>query len=256
MRNIKLLIAYNGKNYSGWQIQNWDITIQEEIEKALSKICKNKVKIIGAGRTDSGVHARGQVANFLTDADSIPAEKFSVALNSILPNGIRILESSLVADSFNARYNAVKRVYEYNLTNVEALMPWERDFSFYVRDSLNIVQLNNIVSPLVGKHDFTAFSASMEEYKSPVRAVFASSFYFKYPFVVYRIAGNSFLRKMVRSIVGTIVSINRKGGSGADMEKILTSLDRSQAGTTAPPRGLFLDAVYYTSDFKKEREKK
>lgn len=256
MRNIQLLIAYNGKNYSGWQMQSQDITIQEEIEKALSKICKNKIKITGAGRTDAGVHARGQVANFLTDADSIPPEKFSVALNSLLPNGIRILESFLTTDSFNARHDAVKRVYEYNLTNVDALMPWERDFSFYVRDCLNIEKLNNIASVLVGIHDFSAFSAPMEEHLSPIRAVFASSFYVKYPFVVYRITGSGFLRKMVRSIIGTIVMINRQGGSGADMKKILTYRDRTQVGTTAPARGLFLVAVYYASDLKKERENK
>lgn len=255
MRNIELLIAYNGKNYSGWQMQSQDITIQGEIEKALSKICKNKIKITGAGRTDAGVHARGQVANFLTNADSIPAEKFSIALNSLLPNGIRILESSLASDSFNARHDAVKRVYEYNLTNVEALMPWERDFSFYVRDCLNIEKLNDIASVLVGIHDFSAFSAPLEEHLSPIREVFASSFYVKYPFIVYRIAGSGFLRKMVRSIVGTIVSINRKGGSGADMEKVLTSLDRTQTGTTAPARGLFLVTVYYASGLKRKGRK-
>ncbi len=245
IRNIKLLIAYNGKNYAGWQIQDNDITIQGIIEEALKKIHKYEIKITGSGRTDSGVHARGQVANFKTDLNSLPAEKFALALNSILPDDIRILESREVNISFNSRYDAVERIYKYQLTDIYKIMPWERDFSMYINKKLDINILNNIASVVVGTHDFSAFSAPMEEHVSPVRTIYSSSFFPSYPYIIYKISGNGFLRKMVRSIIGTIVEIYKNGQGRDNFEKILKSCDRSLSGATAPSRGLFLDSVIY-----------
>ena len=253
VRNIKLVIAYNGKNYSGWQIQDNDITIQGIIEEALKKIHKHEVKIIGAGRTDSGVHATAQVANFMTDLASLPVEKFSLALNSILPDDIRILESNEVNPSFNSRYDAIERVYKYQLTDINSIMPWERDFSMYINKKLDIAALNNIASVIVGTHDFSAFSAPMEDHVSPVRTIYCSSFYPSYPFIVYKISGNGFLRKMVRSIIGTIVEIYKNSGGKKEFEEILKSKDRSLSGATAPARGLFLDSVIYN---RKSRDEK
>jgi len=244
-RNIKLIIAYNGKRYAGWQIQDNDITIQGTIEEALKKIHKHEVKIIGAGRTDSGVHAIGQTANFVTDISSIPTENFSRALNSILPDDIRILESREVALSFNSRYDAIERIYKYQLTDIYTIMPWEKEFSMYVDKKLDITVLNDIASAVIGTHDFSVFSAPMEEHVSPVRTIFNSSFYPSYPFVIYKISGSGFLRKMIRSIIGTIVEIYKNNGRKEDLEKILKSEDRSMAGATAPAWGLFLDKVIY-----------
>jgi len=247
-RNIKLTIAYYGKNYAGWQIQKNDKTVQGEIEKALSIIHKSDVKITGAGRTDSGVHARAQVANFRTQLDSIPSGKFSLALNSLLPDDIRILESREESPSFNSRYDAVKRVYKYYLGDKMVMTPWERSMAMYVNKPLDINALNSYASIIEGKHDFTSFSAPMEEHVSMVREIFSSVFYPEYPFIVYKIAGSGFLRKMVRSITGTIIHLYTSGGTPEDFREILKSLDRSKAGTTAPAYGLFLDSVHYAGD--------
>ena len=252
-RNIKLIIAYNGKNYAGWQIQENGVTIQGIIEEALKKIHKCEIKITGAGRTDSGVHARGQVANFKTEISSIPAEKYSLALNSILPDDIRILESKEVNLSFNSRYDAVERIYKYQLTDIYSIMPWERDCSMYIDKKLDVIALNNIASAVIGTHDFSAFSAPMEENISPIRTVCCSSFYPSYPFIVYKITGNGFLRKMVRSIIGTIIEIYKNGGGREEFEKILYSKDRSLSGATAPARGLFLDSVIYSRENSYEK---
>ncbi|MCL2791549.1 MAG: tRNA pseudouridine(38-40) synthase TruA [Spirochaetaceae bacterium] len=245
VRNIKLVIAYNGKKYAGWQIQDNDTTIQGLIEEALKKIHKYEIRIVGAGRTDSGVHAIGQVANFNTDLASIPAEKFSLALNSILPEDIRILESKEVDLSFNSRYDAIERIYKYQLTDIYSVMPWEKDFSMYIDKKLDITVLNDIASAVIGTHDFSAFSAPMEEHVSTVKTIFSSSFYPSYPFIIYKISGSGFLRKMVRSIIGTIVEIYKNGGGRGELEKILFSKDRSLSGATAPAKGLFLDYVIY-----------
>jgi len=245
VRNIKLIIAYNGKNYAGWQIQENGITIQGVIEEALKKIHKYETRITGAGRTDSGVHAIGQVANFTTDLSSIPAEKYSLAINGLLPDDIRILESSEVGLSFNSRYDAIERVYKYQLTDIYSIMPWEKEFSMYIEKKLDITILNDIASAVIGTHDFSTFSAPMEEHVSPVKTIYSSSFYPSYPFIMYKISGSGFLRKMVRSIIGTIVDIYISGGGKKELEKILISKDRSLAGATAPAKGLFLDYVVY-----------
>ncbi|MCL2294334.1 MAG: tRNA pseudouridine(38-40) synthase TruA [Spirochaetes bacterium] len=245
-RNIKLKIAYNGKNYAGWQIQDNDTTIQGTIEEVLKKIHKYEVKITGAGRTDAGVHARAQAANFNTSLSSIPAEKFSRALNSLLPGDIRILESREVNLSFNSRYDAVERIYKYQLTDIYSIMPWETEFSMYVDKKLDITLLNNIASAAIGTHDFSAFSAPMEDHVSTVKTIYSSVFYPSYPFIIYKISGTGFLRKMVRSIIGTIVEIYKNDGRKEEFEKILKSRDRSLAGATAPAKGLFLDSVRYS----------
>ena len=252
-RNIKLVIAYNGKNYAGWQSQDNDITIQGTIEEALKKIHKYEIKIIGAGRTDAGVHARGQVANFKTDLASVPAEKFSLALNSLLPDDIRILDSREVNLSFNSRYDAIERIYKYQLTDIYSIMPWEKEFSMYINKKLDIPGLNDIASAAIGTHDFSTFSAPMDEHVSPLKTIYSSSFFPSYPFIIYKISGSGFLRKMVRSIIGTIVEIYKNGGGKEEFKKILESKDRFLSGATAPARGLFLDYVVY--DRKNNDEK-
>ncbi|MDX9801263.1 MAG: tRNA pseudouridine(38-40) synthase TruA [Spirochaetia bacterium] len=247
-RNIKLTIAYCGKNFAGWQVQENDKTVQGEIEKALSIIHKSDIKITGAGRTDSGVHARAQTANFKTTLDSLPSENFSLALNRLLPDDIRILESREVALSFNSRYDAVKRVYKYYLIDKRNLAPWERNMAMYINKPLDINMLNSFASIIEGSHDFSSFSSPMGQGVSMIREIFSSVFYPEYPFIVYKIAGSGFLRKMVRSITGTIISLYTSGGSPEDFKEILQSRDRTKAGTTAPAHGLFLDSVHYTRD--------
>jgi tRNA pseudouridine38-40 synthase len=248
LRNIKLLIAYNGKRYSGWQIQNNDVTIQGVIEDALAVMHKHEIKITGAGRTDAGVHARGQVANFFTDIDSISSDRFSPAINSFLPDDIRILESVEVIPSFNSRYDALVRVYKYYISCNSVLMPWERDFSMQINKKIDISFINSIADVITGEHNFSSFSSPIEKHVSPVRKIYSSSFYAAYPFIVYKIAGNGFLRKMVRSIVGTILQLYRNGGNAEEMKKIIEKENRLFAGPVAPARGLFLDSVSYKVD--------
>ncbi len=244
-RNIKLTIAYDGTEYCGWQIQNNETTVQGTIEKALSVIHKKDIRLTGSGRTDSGVHARGQVANFHTDLKSIPEENFAHALNSLLPRDIRIMKSEEADLKFHSRYDAVERIYRYYISSASLPFPWQNSYCHYVRERLDLKKLNSIVSPLTGIHDFTAFSAPMEEGVSMTREIYSASFYSETPYIVFKISGSAFLRKMVRSITGTVLDLYSKGDNGERMKEILESCDRSLAGPTAPARGLFLYKVCY-----------
>ena len=244
-RNIKLTIAYDGTDYCGWQIQNNETTVQGTIEKALSVIHKKEIKITGSGRTDSGVHAKGQVANFHTDLKSIPQANFAHALNSLLPKDIRILKSEETEEKFHSRFDAKERIYRYYIASSSIPFPWENKYCHYVRNPLDLTKLNEIISPVTGIHDFTAFSAPMEEGISMTREIYSACFYSEYPYIVFKISGSAFLRKMVRSITGTVLDLYANGCGRERMTEILVSGDRSLAGPTAPARGLFLYKVCY-----------
>ena len=244
-RNIKLTIAYDGTEYCGWQVQNNEVTVQGTIEKALSVIHKKDIRLTGSGRTDSGVHAKGQIANFYTHLHSIPAENYALALNSLVPKDIRVLKSEEVSSEFHSRYDAKERIYRYYIASECIPFPWENKYCHYIRDRLNIKKLNEIVSPLTGIHDFTTFSAPMEEGVTMTREIYSASFYSEYPFIVFKISGSAFLRRMVRSITGTVLELYAKGEDGKLMKEILESKNRSRAGVTAPARGLFLYKVCY-----------
>ncbi len=244
MFNIKLTAAYDGTAYCGWQIQNEDDTIQGRMEKALEKLHGHPVKIIGAGRTDAGVHAAGQCANFITDM-TMPAEKFREALNSFLPPDIRILKSEPVPDSFHARYDATERIYKYYILPRALSYPWTERYSLTVKDNLDINRLNSIVSPLVGTHSFASFASVMEDGYPMVRSVKAAVFYQNRGYTVFKIAADGFLRRMVRSVVGTVLDMYEKGKDGQAMKAVLDAEDRSAAGACAPAKGLFLDQVKY-----------
>ena len=244
-RNIKLTIAYDGSEYCGWQVQNNEATVQGTIEKALSVIHKKEIRLTGSGRTDSGVHAKGQVANFYTALKLIPRENFEHALNSLIPRDIRIMKSEEVDESFHSRYDAKERIYRYYISSGNLPFPWQNKYCHYVRDHLDVNKLNRIISPLTGIHDFTSFSAPMEEGVSMTREIYSASFYSEYPCIVFKISGSAFLRKMVRSITGTVLDLYSKGDDGTLMKEILEAKDRSLAGPTAPARGLFLYKVCY-----------
>ncbi len=245
MRNIRLDIAYDGGNYCGWQIQPNETTVQGVIEKAISKIHKQEIGIIGSGRTDSGVHADMQVANFETSIDSIPAENFRSAINSLLPLDIRILKSSEVSTDFHSRFNAYRRTYKYYLKLGDVGHPKYRDFCYLIRKPLNIPLLNALSRELLGEHDFTTFAASGDQAPTKIRTIYSATFYPEGEFVVFKICGNAFLQRMVRSITGTLLDMCWKGESPERVREILKSKDRSLAGTTAPARGLFLNLVEY-----------
>lgn len=247
-RNIRLDISYDGTDFQGWQIQSRGRTVQGEIESALKKLHRHDVPLIGSGRTDAGVHATGQVANFHSNLNSIPAERFREAINSHLPRDIRIMKSTVVNDNFHARFDARIRVYKYYILSGEAGFAHLRNYCYLTRNHVHPEQLNRLAAPLVGVHDFTTFAASRDANDSKIREIYSAAFYPEGIFTVFTIAGNAFLWKMVRSLTGTILQLAEAGAGREEMAALLALKDRSAAGPTAPARGLFLHKVLYESE--------
>jgi tRNA pseudouridine38-40 synthase len=245
MRKIKLLLAYEGTRFSGWQSQKTDRTVQGVIEAALEKIHGTRITVTGAGRTDSGVHATGQVAHFETESDSIPAVKYADALNGNLPHDVRVLESAAAAADFHARNRAVLRVYRYYIYSAPVGLPHLRHYCWRLRTPLDLDTLNRFAALIAGEHDFTSFTAAGDPTEVKVRTVTLSRFSREGDFIVYHIAASSFLWHMVRVIVGTMVDCALDGRSEADFSAIRDARDRNRAGRTAPARGLFLEEVHY-----------
>ena len=214
------------------------------MEKALEKLHGHPVKITGAGRTDSGVHARGQCANFITDM-TMPVEKFREALNSFLPPDIRILKSEAVSDSFHARYDATERIYKYYMLPKELCYPWLDRYCLTLKSAPDVDRLNELVSPLVGFHSFASFASVMEDGYPMERTVNYAEFYQSQGYTVFKISADGFLRRMVRSIVGTVLDLYEKGKDAQAMKTVLEAEDRSAAGACAAAKGLFLDQVIY-----------
>ncbi len=247
-RNIRATLAYDGTEFSGWQIQREGRTVQGVLEEALGRMHQHAVRVRAAGRTDAGAHASGQVISFFTDLDSIPAEKFRDAVNSYLPADVRLLASREVEPGFNARKAARARVYAYYLYVGGEGLPHYRHYCWRIRQKPSLVTLNRMAAQLVGEHDFSTFAAAGSAERSHVRRVYAAGFHPEGPFIVFRIAANSFLWKMVRSIVGTFIELEQGGQKEDRVRQILLARDRSLAGSTAPARGLFLERVLYDGD--------
>ncbi len=247
-RRIRIDIAYDGSFFVGWQIQKEGESVQSVLELALEQLLGEKSMVTGAGRTDSGVHAKCTVAHFDVLNSTIPSEKFSIALNSILPKSIRILRSTEVSSDFHARYSAVERGYKYYLSQANPTLPFDINYCWDIRRNLNINLLNRYASKLVGEHDFTTFSSAGDKSPSKVRIITAASFYPEGDKIVFQISGNGFLWKMVRSIVGTLIESEKARLPLNDFINILKRKDRKLAGSTAPAKGLFLDFVRYPGD--------
>ncbi|WP_445435760.1 tRNA pseudouridine(38-40) synthase TruA [Candidatus Borreliella tachyglossi] len=244
MKKILAEVAYDGSLYHGFQIQPQKPTIQGEIEKALKKISKTKIKIHSSGRTDKGVHARGQIISFYIDINIAP-QNLKIAINSLLKRDIRIIKLQYIEDRFQPRFNAKKRKYSYYILNNKNYYPWEEYQAYHVKKKLNINRLNEMALMLIGKHDFTTFSCIRDQTNSKLKEIYFARFKKKNKFIVFEIIGSSFLWKMVRSIVGTILDIEIKEESICTFSKILNSKNRKFARTTAPAKALFLDKVYY-----------
>lgn len=247
-RNIRLDLSYDGTDFQGWQVQKSGRTVQGEIEKALKALHGIDVPLFGSGRTDSGVHASGQVANFHSHLTSIPEERYREAVNSHLPRDIRIMRSRFVSDNFHSRYDARVRVYKYFLLHSDAGMAHLRNYCYLTREKFDIQHLNRLAASIVGVHDFTTFAAARDENESKIRDIFSASFYPEGNFIVFKVSGNAFLWKMIRSLTGTIINLAADGENEDKMKEILSSCDRSLAGPTAPARGLFLHRVLYESE--------
>jgi tRNA pseudouridine38-40 synthase len=244
VRNIKLVIAYEGTAYSGWQTQLNKATVQETIENAISTVMKQKIALTGSGRTDSGVHAYGQVANFKADT-KIPEEKIKIALNANLPPDIRILDSVDVSPDFNSRFDALDKTYMYQIYNDSVANPFYSRYSCFVPQSLYIDKMEEALKLIVGTHDFKGFMASGSQSKTTERTVYDAKILKKGNLIKIYINGNGFLYNMVRIIAGTLIDIGKGLKDISCIEKALTDKDRTVLGQTAKPEGLFLLKVNY-----------
>ncbi len=243
MQNIRLTIEYDGTEFVGWQVQPNGPSIQEELEKAISQITQQRASTVAAGRTDAGVHARGQVVS--TRISDFPdLMSFVKSLNALLPPPIVVLSAEPVPDAFHARYSARARVYQYFLTLKPAAIG--RDYSWYVGGyPIDLNLLEQCASMLMGEHDFQSFCKSNSEVGHFRCIVEDAQWYKSGSSLVFRIRANRFLYGMVRALVGTMVDIARGHRPTTDMQRILDAKDRSLAGMAAPARGLFLEEVLY-----------
>lgn len=245
MKRIKLAVAYDGTNYCGWQIQPNGITIEEVLNKVISKVTGERIAVIGASRTDSGVHALGNVAVFDTET-TIPAERICYALNQKLPDDIRVVSSQEVSSDFHPRYCDTEKTYEYYIINSNFIVPTKRLTNYYVSFPLDIEQMREAAQFLIGTHDFASFCNVRTDVEDTVRRIDSLDIIEKENHeIVIRITGNGFLYNMVRIIVGTLVRVGRGFYEPQQMKEILEAECRTEAGVTAPPHGLFLVEIKY-----------
>lgn len=243
MRRIKLVIEYDGTNYAGWQRQENGVTVQQLIEENIQKVTGERVTLHGSGRTDSGVHALGQVAHFDTGA-RMPAEKFCYALNTGLPDDIRIIDSCEVSSDFHARFSAKRKHYRYAINNGAHASALYRNFELHVHKTLDVAAMKEAAKVLVGTHDFSAFKA-VECKLNAVRTIYRSEISTDGNRITYDIEGNGFLYNMVRIIVGTLIEVGYRDRPPCSVLEALERGERKLAGPTAPPHGLALVKVFY-----------
>lgn len=245
-RNIKLILEYDGTNYHGWQTQavSGKPTIQETLEQALKTLTQEKVTTYSSGRTDAGVHALGHVANFKT-SNTIPAAAWAPALNHLLPKDIRVLESAEVSPDFHARYTALGKTYKYRILRRRAPTALYRNYAWHINVPLNVPKMRSALAFLIGRYDFSAFRGSGCNAKSPVRTIKSAAIKKSGDFIELWIEADAFLQYMVRNITGTLVEVGMGRFSPDDVDRILRSCDRTQAGRTAPSHGLYLVEVSY-----------
>lgn len=245
MRKIKLKIEYDGTNYHGWQIQKNANSVQETIEQAISKLLGTKVGIVGCSRTDVGVHAYGQIAHFITDS-TIPGDKFSYAINNLLPNDIVIQHSEEVSDDFHSRYSAKGKKYRYLIYNAAHASAIMRNRTYHVRPELDFDKMQEAAKHFIGEHDFAAFQATGGQVRSTVREIYSMELCKKDDNLIsIEVSGSGFLYNMVRIIAGTLIYVGMGKIEADEIPSIIDGLDRTRAGKTAPAEGLYLMEIYY-----------
>lgn len=244
MRNIKVVVSYDGTDYFGFQFQPRVPTIQAELEWVLSEIVKEPVSVCGSGRTDAGVHAAGQVINFRTEG-TIPVDRLCLAMNSLLRRSVAAIDAIEVDLSFHARYSARSRTYEYSILNRAVPDALVSRYSWHVRNPLDADAMQKSAKVLIGTHDFSSFASADRDQTSPVRDLREIEVTRVDDRVLITIKANAFLRSMARVIVGTLTEVGLGLRAGSDMNRILEAADRRQAGKTAPARGLCLREVEY-----------
>ena len=244
MRRIKLTVAYDGTDYCGWQIQPNGITVEEVLNRALSRLTGEEIRVIGASRTDAGVHARGNIAA-LDTASTIPAERFAYAVNPLLPEDIVVVKSEEVPQDWHPRYQNSVKTYEYRILNREMPDPLKRKYTWHVSFPLDIDKMREAAEHLKGQHDFRSFCSVHTAVKSTVRTIYTLDIVKSGDEIIIRISGNGFLYNMVRIIAGTLAEVGRGFRTPEDVRDLLTAKEREQAGATAPPQGLTLIRIEY-----------
>jgi tRNA pseudouridine38-40 synthase len=249
LRTIKLVVSYDGTDFSGFQRQANARSVQQELESALEPIEGKHVTVAGAGRTDAGVHALGQVASIKL-SNAIPTADLVHAMNARLPEDVRVLTGDEVAAGFHARFSASGKAYRYRISHTPFISPFERRFAVHISRPLDLAAMRDAARRLVGEHDFSCFQAKSEKVRGSVRTV-ARSEWSEEPLpeggrlLLYDIAGSGFLKYMVRNVVGTLVEVGDGHRTPASIDELLASKTRAAAGPTAPPQGLYLVRVDY-----------
>ena len=245
MRNIKLTIEYDGKDFNGWQKQPDKLNIQGSIEQAIKQITGEEVELNASGRTDAGVHAYGQIANFKTESE-LPLEKFPIAINSNLKKSIRILKAEEVEENFHSRLACKRKTYRYVINNSEIASAIYRNLETHIPQRLNVERMKEAVKYFEGEHDFKAFKASGTSSKSSVRTIYKAEIKEQPNSRIYiELNGNGFLYNMVRIISGTLVDVGLEKIKPEDIPSIIEQGKRELAGKTLPPNGLYLLNVEY-----------
>lgn len=245
MRNIKLTIEYDGKSFNGWQKQPNKLNIQGEIERAIEELTGEKINLIASGRTDAGVHALGQIANFKTESN-IPIDKFAIAINSKFKKSIVIKNAEEVDERFHSRYSVKEKTYRYTINNSKYGTALYRDMEYHFPIKLNVEKMKEGIKYFEGEHDFSAFKASGTSSKSSVRKIYKTKLYEANDRIYIELTGNGFLYNMIRIIAGTLVDVGLEKIKPEDIKEIIESKDRKKAGKTLPPQGLCLIEVKYT----------
>ena len=286
MRNFKITICYDGSEFFGWQMQPGKATVQGALVEVASKLTQENVQVLGSGRTDAGVHALGQVAHFKTASDSLDARGFQRAFNALLPAAVRVVDAEEVGPKFNSRHDALAKTYQYRIYRGKILSPFERKYVMHDPYPMDVAAMSEAARYFEGTFDFTSMAAStgdeeLDEKRVTMRAVYSSQLFVRRRDVfsregflsgaaadvigsacsedvakseadelVYVVRGKSFMRYMVRKMVGTLIDVGRGKLKAGDIPEIIAAKDRSRSGGTAPARGLYLVAVDYGEEWK------
>ena len=244
MKRIKLTVAYDGTDYCGWQIQPNGITVEEVLNKALSRLTGEDSAVTGASRTDAGVHARGNVAVFDT-ASTIPPGRFSYAVNTLLPEDVVVVKSEEVAADWHPRYQESVKTYAYHILNREMPDPVRRKYVWHVNCPLDLEKMRTAAEYLTGEHDFKSFCSIHTGAKTTVRTIYSMDVERSGEVITIRVSGNGFLYNMVRIITGTLVEAGRGFRQPESVKELLDADERGKAGPTAPAQGLLLESIEY-----------
>ena len=244
MKRVKMVVAYDGTNYCGWQVQPNGITIEEVLNRSLSNLLGEKIEVMGASRTDSGVHSLGNVAVFDTNT-RMPADKIAFALNQRLPEDIVVQGSCEVPSDWHPRYQESTKTYEYRILNRTFRMPTRRFDTYFYHYPLDVEKMSEAASYLVGTHDFASFCAANAQVKSTVRTIYSCTAQKENDIITIRVTGNGFLYNMVRIIAGTLIEVGAGKRRPVEIKDILAAENRDAAGPTAPAQGLTMMGIEY-----------